>query len=409
MFEENQISPENHDEKLEQLKDAVNKGTIGIQELEILSKTFEQYYPTIPEKLLEDMGFTPLQAFSLSKQLEAFNFGSKIETVPVFDPEDYEGVELPKVYWSVVGLLPEGVSVLAGAPKSHKSFFALQLSVSMCTGTGFMGFDTLQGDVIYLDLESNKSRPLSRLDAMYSTREIHGLHIVTATTELGRIGSGFKKNLKNLLIKFPNTRLVVIDILKCIMPEKSSENMYAHDYTVMSELNEIAWKMKISILLVHHTSKRTDEHDPLNNIQGSTGIIGAAASIIMITQDKRFENNYSIHITGNDIETKTLAAHFDNEKLFWICDGDEAAIERKRLLDRAEVKTIQRIMAETMSWTGNATDLSRAAEALGFEITPELFGKFLTASKSQLRSIGFDVTKERNGESRTITIKRPLA
>ena len=55
MFEENQISPENHDEKLEQLKDAVNKGTIGTQELEILNKMFEQYYPTIPEKLLEDI------------------------------------------------------------------------------------------------------------------------------------------------------------------------------------------------------------------------------------------------------------------------------------------------------------------------------------------------------------------
>ena len=77
--------------------------------------------------------------------------------------------------------------------------------------------------------------------------------VISFVSHQGRL-SNYKldEGSKLVMYDFPQ------DHPQCFMPEKSSENMYAHDYTVMSELNEIAWKMKISILLVHHTSKRTD-------------------------------------------------------------------------------------------------------------------------------------------------------
>jgi RecA-family ATPase len=42
--------------------------------------------------------------------------------------------ELPPVKWAVSGVLPEGVTILAGKPKMGKSWLALGLCVSVAAG-----------------------------------------------------------------------------------------------------------------------------------------------------------------------------------------------------------------------------------------------------------------------------------
>src|SRR5262249_29532673 len=58
---------------------------------------------------------------------------------------------LPPVRWVVHGLIPEGVTLLAGDAKIGKSWAALTLGCGVATGDRVFGyFDTVQGDVLYL-------------------------------------------------------------------------------------------------------------------------------------------------------------------------------------------------------------------------------------------------------------------
>jgi hypothetical protein len=43
-------------------------------------------------------------------------------------------LELPPIRWSVAGLLPEGVTLLAGKPKLGKSWMALGIAIAISTG-----------------------------------------------------------------------------------------------------------------------------------------------------------------------------------------------------------------------------------------------------------------------------------
>ena len=63
----------------------------------------------------------------------------------------------------VDGLLPVGLSTLAGSPKLGKSWLALELAYSVAQGIPFLGRPTAQGDVLYVDLEGSPYRIKQRL------------------------------------------------------------------------------------------------------------------------------------------------------------------------------------------------------------------------------------------------------
>ena len=75
--------------------------------------------------------------------------------------------ELSTPPWAIPGLLPEGVSLLAGKPKMGKSWMALSLAISIAHGTNALGsLPTNQGAVLYLGLEDNEQRICSRVSKL---------------------------------------------------------------------------------------------------------------------------------------------------------------------------------------------------------------------------------------------------
>ena len=403
-----ELTPEEYEDYKNRLLKAVRGNQIGSEEFFIMHQFESLYKPNVSlSEKLKELGFTELQVFSLIKRFESNITGIPRTTVSVVKPQEFEGTELPKMKWVVENMIPEGVSIVAAPAKYRKSFFALQLAVAISSGTDFLGFKTVPGECIYMDLESSQRRSLTRLQKMYSTLNIPGLQIVTSQSKIRRIGAGFERDVMDLLIEFPNTTLLIVDILKYIMPPRTDDTMYTSDYEAIGALNDIAAKYGISILVVHHTSKRFDERDPLNNIQGSTGLLGAVSAIILIMQQKRFDKASTIRITGNDVPTIELEAHFDDNTLLWYCDGDRAEIARKQFSERPEMETIRFIMRDRASWTGTASELSDAASSLGYSITPESFGKFLTIGHDTILSFGYSVDKNRTDAARTITITHP--
>ena len=65
------------------------------------------------------------------------------------------GLELPPIRWSVQGLLPEGVTLLAGKPKLGKSWMALGIAIAISTGGVALGTRPVEeGDVLYMALKT---------------------------------------------------------------------------------------------------------------------------------------------------------------------------------------------------------------------------------------------------------------
>ena len=59
--------------------------------------------------------------------------------------------------------IPEGLHILAGAPKIGKSWLALWLCLCVSQGQPLWNFATTQGEVLYLSLEDSFQRIQTRL------------------------------------------------------------------------------------------------------------------------------------------------------------------------------------------------------------------------------------------------------
>ena len=72
--------------------------------------------------------------------------------------------DFPEPRWAVPGIVAEGVTVLAGAPKVGKSWLGLGLVVATATGGKALGsIDVAAGPSLYLALEDTGRRLKDRL------------------------------------------------------------------------------------------------------------------------------------------------------------------------------------------------------------------------------------------------------
>ncbi|MEJ7703487.1 MAG: AAA family ATPase [Geodermatophilaceae bacterium] len=72
--------------------------------------------------------------------------------------------DFPEPRWAVPGIIAEGLTLLAGAPKVGKSWLALGLGIAVATGGKALGaLDVTAGDVLYLALEDPPRRLQERL------------------------------------------------------------------------------------------------------------------------------------------------------------------------------------------------------------------------------------------------------
>ena len=90
------------------------------------------------------------------------------------------GLELPPIRWSVHGMVPEGVTLLAGKPKLGKSWMALGIAIAISTGGVALGTRPVEeGDVLYMALEDNHRRLGKRLAKLLTGDAPERLHIAT--------------------------------------------------------------------------------------------------------------------------------------------------------------------------------------------------------------------------------------
>jgi RecA-family ATPase len=226
---------------------------------------------------------------------EEFKKAPKPETVTA---ADLMAAELPPVRWGVRGVLPEGVTLLAGKPKLGKSWLALGLCAAVGAGGVALGTRQVeQGDVLYLALEDNRRRLQKRLGKMLRGPAPEGLEIAISWPKLDE---GGVEALEAWLREHREARLVVVDTLAKIRPRTRGQNVYQEDYAALEELLPLAAEHEVAIVVVHHTRKMAAA-DPLDEISGSTGLTGGVDGVLVLKRD-RGKADAVLHVDGRDIE-----------------------------------------------------------------------------------------------------------
>lgn len=215
---------------------------------------------------------------------------------------DLDNKRFAALLWTVEDILPEGCILLAGKPKSRKSWLATHIARAVAMGKKvFSRYSVSQGSVLYLDLESNLRRMQSRLRQMEINDEGQSqkLYIVN---EWSRGAEGVEE-LDLWLSKMTDCTLVVIDILENFRAVRDRHaNPYTEDYDAVKPLTALAEKHHCSILLLHHTRKSKSD-DAFDEISGTTGLAGGVSGMYILARIPAEENHSELMIRGRDIES----------------------------------------------------------------------------------------------------------
>ena len=286
-------------------------------------------------------------------------------------------VEPPK--YVVDGLFANGLNIIASPPKFGKSWMMMDLALSVASGTDFLGMSVEQTGVIYMALEDGDSRLKSRSEKVAGGREIQSGYL-SFVQNAPSLGDDLLKQLDELIRSKPQrVGLVIIDTLQKIRGVAGkTEGVYGYDYRELGRLKNFFDDHHICGVLVHHLNKGGDDSDFVSRLNGSTGVSGAADTIITLTRGKRGDQETKMSITGRDVTERTLVIQMDWSNYRWICLGDERDVEKDHDIYAFQtdplVKTILWHLdeaeelapddAEQVTWACTSAQLLAAVEAL---------------------------------------------
>ena len=168
---------------------------------------------------------------------------TKLETI---NAEDLQNRTYEPTPFLVDELIPEGLHILAGAPKIGKSWLALWLCLYVAQGQALWNFATTQGEALYLSLEDSFQRIQTRLFDLTEDAP-PTLHFAIMADTLKH---GLEQQIEQFLMEHPTMKLVVIDTLQRVRGTGSDSNLYANDYHDIGILKQLADRRQIAILLM---------------------------------------------------------------------------------------------------------------------------------------------------------------
>jgi hypothetical protein len=255
----------------------------------------------------------------------------------------------PEMVWAVPGLIPVGLTILAGPPKIGKSWLVLALCIAIVWGRKVWGHVEVEpGHVLYLAMEDSERRLQNRLRLLLKDEQqplppLDGLHFQIIWN---RLDDGGLDELESWLDAHPDCRLVIVDTLAKVKPgTKGRGTAYEEDYNALGALQQMANARGVAVVCIHHLRKATSD-DPFEMMSGSTGLTGVADTL-MVLKRGRGEAEAELIVTGRDIEEQSLAMKFDPRFGSWQVLGD--ATEHKQSETRQKILEALRIAGEPLA------------------------------------------------------------
>lgn len=220
--------------------------------------------------------------------------------------------QFPAIRWAVEGMIPSGLTLLAGPPKVGKSMLALDIALGVACGGWCLGggYRCASGSVLYLSLDNDSERRLQlRCNTLLGESDCHPdieFHTVWPTH------SEALAACREWITESGAPRMIVVDTLVRVEPEfdcgGERGGMYSHATDVLSGWARLADDADITVLAVHHDRKPSmgDGDDWINRFTGSRGVT-ATASTLAFLDAKRGSRQATLHLTGRDIETEDVS------------------------------------------------------------------------------------------------------
>jgi hypothetical protein len=227
-------------------------------------------------------------------------------------------------------LLPEGLCLFVSRPKLGKSWLALDIAIATATGRFVLGTLKPQspGEVLYLALEDGKRRLQRRLTKLLPTFRGTWPPGLTFATEWPRSDAGGLADIegwiKEAIEQGKHPRLVVVDTLALFRKLASGKQVYQEDYTAVAELQKLASKYNITVVVIHH-DRKSGADDVFDTVSGTLGLTGAADTIAIL---RRQAGAVTLHVRGRDIEEAEKALQFSKATCRWTLLGEAADIRR---------------------------------------------------------------------------------
>lgn len=242
---------------------------------------------------------------------------TKIDNKPI-SLDVLMATDYPELPCVVNGMIPKGLTFLAGRPKKGKSWVALQMCLSVAMGRPFLGKETEQGDVLYLALEDHPRRIKARIHQLLGEPPYQE-ELSRLTFLFGKdVPPGDLRSVEAWLASAEKPRLIVIDTLGRFSPPTGpAEETCGQIYANMVELKALAEEHNVGIVFIHHTRKTGESENPIDAISGSTAYAAAADAVVVMDRDGA-ENDATLYVIGRDFEESTVSLKWANA---WVAAG----------------------------------------------------------------------------------------
>jgi len=247
---------------------------------------------------------------------------------------DIANTDYPPLRWVADGIIPQGLIILAAQAKIGKSWFALQLTLSVAGGMQFLGeVETTRGKVLYIALEDNERRIKSRMQKM-------NMPAPADCTFYHQWTDNFQ--LLEYAIEKTSPALIVIDTWgRFVSTVCKDPNDYNETTALAANLHGLAHKYETTIIAVTHTRKGQGCTDWLDDVIGSKALTAVADTIIGLKRE-RGEDAGEMRITGRDVSEETYQIEHGDDWV-WVLSEDQS-----------ETSTAHRVIYDALRDKGEA-------------------------------------------------------
>ena len=271
---------------------------------------------------------------------------SKADFSFIIDAETIMKTDYPPTPFIVKDLLPgKGLAIIAGSAKIGKSLLITQLLNAVSSySSDFLGLEVLShGEVLYLALEDTEARIKDRFLKQKLTPNENLKIAFKWTCDEKAIA-----DLDQYLSDHSEIKLVVVDTKAKICKEQGTQISYQGDYNFIGDIKNCADKHNICIILVTHLRKRPSQEDIFNEINGSSAIMGAADTV-MILKRSRNQNRGVLSLTSRDFQEREEEIYLNYETLTWHSQGESTNVIPNMTPERQQILTALKELGGTAS------------------------------------------------------------
>lgn len=319
---------------------------------------------------------------------------NKLKTISC---DEIMSTPLAPIEFCIDTLLSQGLYLFAGAPKVGKSWLSLDICLSIANGEKVLGLNTSQGTALYLCLEDNINRLQSRLYDL-TTESTDKLYFSLLADN---IGDGLEQQIEMFKADHSDLKIVIIDTLQKI--RNAEESAYGSDYKELSVLKNLADRLRITILLVHHLRK-TKDTDPFNMISGSTGLRGCADGAMVLLMKDESTHIAKLFAEGRDIENRRMEIKLDSSTHRWVVLADDLTEPEK--FDDEIVTALVTVMKTEKSFCGTPTELTaRINRHTAKQYDARIVSKMMIQNAIRLEQLGILFESKRTNGKRRIVVE----